>query len=192
MPGQLKRYEFVTLAVYLAGGDTREVDTEDVAIRVNELAPGRFTWRKYKSQINIEIVRALLSDAKKEKCGALLSGTGTTGWLLTEAGLEFAAKHADRVKGVPDPVERGREEKRRRKREQARVEASEAFRKHAAGEKDQVTVRDVETLFRLNEYIVGDARKNKVRRMVNALRDDDKVGIAVRFFAELALKERAR
>ena len=189
MPGQLKNHELLTLVVYLVGGDTHEVDTEDVAVKANELAPGRFTWRKYKDQINLEIVRAFLSDAKKKKYGVLLSGTGTTGWLLTETGLEFAKKVADRVDNPAAAVKRlNSSEKRRRKTEQARVAASEAFRKYAAGDQDQVTKREVETGFRLNEYIVENSRQKKVQRIVNALRDDDEVGNAVRFFAEIALR----
>jgi hypothetical protein len=43
----LSNHEIVTLAVYLLGGDSKRIDTEDVAVKSNELAPGRFTWRKY-------------------------------------------------------------------------------------------------------------------------------------------------
>jgi hypothetical protein len=63
----LSNHEIVTLAVYLLGGGTHHIDTEDIAIRANALAPGRFTWRKYPGQINIENVRTFLSDAKKPK-----------------------------------------------------------------------------------------------------------------------------
>ena len=41
--GGLSNHEIVTLAVYLLGGDTQHVDTEAIAVKVNELAPGRFT-----------------------------------------------------------------------------------------------------------------------------------------------------
>ena len=30
---------------------------DDPAAKVNELAPGRFTWLKYKDQINIELIQ---------------------------------------------------------------------------------------------------------------------------------------
>ena|SRR5690348_2011607 len=73
---ELNNHEIVTLAVYLIGGDTQYVDTEDVAFKANEIAPGRFTWRKYRSQINIENVRTFLSDAKKQKNGGYLRGAG--------------------------------------------------------------------------------------------------------------------
>ena len=72
----LTNLEIMTLAVYLLGGESKRIDTEDVAVKANGLMPGRFSWRKYKDQINIEIVRAFLSDAKKPKNGAYLSGTG--------------------------------------------------------------------------------------------------------------------
>ena len=192
MTEQLKKHELVALAVYLVGGDIHEVDTEDVAVKVNELAPGRFAWRKFRSQINLEIIRVFLSDAKKKKNGALLAGTGATGWLLTDAGLTFARANADRVDKPGRPIDRLRQdEKRRLKKEHARVASSVAFQKYAAGHQEQVTRRDVDTMFRLNEYIVGDARQKKVQRIVNALGDDEKLGKAVRFFAELALKETA-
>lgn len=43
----LPNHEIVTLAVYLLGGERQRVDTEDIAVKANELASGRFTWRKY-------------------------------------------------------------------------------------------------------------------------------------------------
>jgi len=63
--------EIVTIAVYLLGGASNYVDTEDIAVKVDELAPGRFTWRKYSDQINIDNVRKRLSDAKNPKKGGI-------------------------------------------------------------------------------------------------------------------------
>ncbi len=186
----LSNSEIVTVAVYLLGGDRKEVDTEDVAMKVNELAPGRFTWRKYKDQINIEIVRAFLSDAKKEKYGVYLQGTGSIGWLLTDAGLRFAKAGLKRLKVSPAPVERlSPLERRRRRNEQARILASEAFQKYSAGAKGAVTPRDVSEVFRLNEYIVGDSRRTKIQKLLNVFGEDKEVGDAIHFFALLALKE---
>jgi hypothetical protein len=96
----LSNHEIVTLAVYLLGGDTKYVDTEDIAVRANKIAPGRFTWRKYSDQINIENVRAFLSDAKKDKNGAFLRGAGKDGWLLTESGAAFAKAKVGSLENV--------------------------------------------------------------------------------------------
>ena len=87
---QFSNHEIVTLAAYLLGGDVRHVDTEDVAFKASELAPGRFAWRKYPDQINLEIIRVYLSDAKKLAKGGYLIRSGADGWLLTEKGVRFA------------------------------------------------------------------------------------------------------
>ena len=91
--------EVVTLAVYLLGGDQRAIDTEDVAIEAHRLAPGRFAWRKYPDQVNLELVRVYLSDAKKPAKGEWLEGSGKDGWSLTPAGLRWAKEAARTVKG---------------------------------------------------------------------------------------------
>ncbi len=96
----LSNHEIVTIAVYLLGGDTQRIETEDIAVKSNVLAPGRFTWRKYPDQINIENVRTFLSDAKKPKNGSYLLGAGKDGWILTEAGLAFATKRAKNLGAV--------------------------------------------------------------------------------------------
>jgi len=45
--------EIGILSVYLLGGESKYIDTEDIAIKADALAPGRFLWRKYKNQINM-------------------------------------------------------------------------------------------------------------------------------------------
>lgn len=65
-------------------------DREDIAIRANELAPGRFAWRKYPQNIEIEIVGKALRDAKKEKNGSLVIGDNEKGWILSPAGAQWA------------------------------------------------------------------------------------------------------
>lgn len=183
-------HELVTLAVYLLGGDGKEIHTEDVAMKVNELAPGRFTWRKYKDQIDIEIIRVVLSNAKKKQCGAYLRGTGVSGWMLTEAGLEFARSNIARVSTQASPSERlSNDEKRRRRLEQAQIASSDVFQKFKAGDLSKITKHAAETAFRLNDYIVGETRKRKVDRIVNTQGDDPEIGEAVRFLAKIVLKE---
>ena len=178
------------LRLFFVGADSRQVDTEDVAVKANELAPGRFSWRRYPDQINIEIVRAFLSDAKKNKYGAYLTGSGSSGWLLTEAGIRFAQSNIGHVQQPTQIAERlSKTERQRRTREQARIAASDAFQKFLAGRSSEVPVHDAEALFRLNEYIVGASRHNKVSRIVNTLRDDPEVGEAIHFFATIVLKE---
>jgi hypothetical protein len=86
----LANHEIVTLAVYLLGGDTHRIDAEDIAVKTNELAPRRFTWRKYPNQINLEAVRKRLWDARTPKKGGYLIGSDNAGWSLTPKGIMFA------------------------------------------------------------------------------------------------------
>lgn len=185
-PETFANHEIVAIAVYLLGGRTRPIDTEDIAVKANELAPGRFTWRKYRDQINLEIIRVYLSDAKKQSKGSYLNGTGTDGWLLTEAGLSFAKEHA----GFLVPEDLAREvvdirEKRWRRSERTRLLSTDAFQKLTAGKLDTVSSAEAAAFFRVDEYVSVEMRKKKVTRLLNAFGDDPELGKAIRALAKL-------
>lgn len=187
---RMRNYEIVTLAVYLLGGDSQYIDTEDVAVKANEIAPGRYAWRKYPGQIDLGIVRASMSDAKKKKAGGYLLGSGTKGWMLRPAGLAFAKGNAARVSDALDPEVRLTSQQRRwRSRERSRVSASTALAKLSEGRCDDVTRQDAEAVFRINDYIVGAARAAKITKLLNALGEDPEVGPAVKWLAEILRRE---
>jgi hypothetical protein len=181
----LSNHEIVTLAVYLLGGESRQVDTEDVAIKANELAPGRYVWKKYREQVNLEIIRVYLSDAKKPAKGGYLIGNGNEGWLLTERGLQFSRSHGPSLGDAQlarEPITT--QERKWRQTERSRIRASDALAKYQAGGIDAVSQEDIEGLFRLNAYIRGRARERKVLKIVNTFGDDPEVGEAVRAFGK--------
>ncbi|MGA3142279.1 MAG: hypothetical protein ABSF10_04460 [Verrucomicrobiota bacterium] len=173
----LSNHEIVTLAVYLLGGDSKRIDTEDIAVKANELAPGRFAWRKYPNQINIENVRTFLSDAKKPKNGAYLIGAGKDGWILTGAGLTFATSRVKGLGGVDlsrkalSPKERNWE-----RRERERMLSSDAFAKFSANQIDTISTQEAESFFRVDAYVTGEARKEKILRARNRFREDSELG----------------
>src|SRR5438046_284213 len=122
-------HEVVVVAAYLAGGDSSYSDTEDVAMKANEIAPGRFTWRKYKAQINIETVRKRLWDATKQEKGGYLVGSERDGWILTGAGLKFCKENLRRFKQAAVPaVRRTRREQSWIGHERARMLAESAYK----------------------------------------------------------------
>jgi hypothetical protein len=179
--------EIVTVAVFLLGGESHQVDTEDVAVKANELAPGRFLWRKYPSQINIENVRALLSSAKSLQNGYLI-GTGKEGWLLTEKGLLFARRQIDNLKGVDLSASRlSPRERHWLRNERTRLLASKALRKYEALGIEAVSAREAEAFFGVDDYITGDTRERNVLRIVNLFGDDAQLGRPVK---DLATKVR--
>src|SRR4051812_31251941 len=121
-------HELVVLATYLAGGAKDASDTEDIAIKANELAPGRFTWRKYADQINIDTVRKRLWDATKSEKGSYLIGSERTGWRLTKAGFDFARRRIKKVSTAAlSKPRKSKEESASQTREIKRLIREDAF-----------------------------------------------------------------
>jgi len=186
----LSNHEIVTLAVLLLGGESQYVDTEDVAVRVNELAPGRYTWRKYPEQINLELIRVYLSDAKKPKKGAYLLGSGNSGWMLTERGLAFARKSIALLDVIDlSSVALKPRDRQWREGQRVRMLASAAFTKFSTGQKDLVSAKEAADFFRIDDYVFGQARERRLVRFLNAFGDDPALGKMVRQLAKRLRKE---
>ena len=98
----------VVYALYLLGGDSKRIHTEDIALKCYELFPHSFSWSKYKDFPDKDIVRVALTDARKERFGPLAEGrsgqkTGLTGktsrrpvedgWMLTPIGVDWIRKN---------------------------------------------------------------------------------------------------
>lgn len=168
--------EVVTLAVFLLGGDQRAIDTEDIAFRAHQMAPGRFSWKKYPDQINLELVRVYLSDAKKPDKGKLLIGSGRTGWRLTQRGLKWAQGAARRVKNFQ--TSRTREQSRsgsideqRWRRERTRLQGTNAWKIWSSGQRD-ISFADAKEVFRIDSYAKGDLREAKLTRVTSLFSED--------------------
>lgn len=86
-PKTLSNLEIVVLALYVLGGEGGPVSTEDVAVKVNEFAPGRLAWKKYHRPDQLGACsRVRVPDRCKEgEYGRLVGGGNTTGWVLSDA-----------------------------------------------------------------------------------------------------------
>jgi hypothetical protein len=189
-PNRISNNDLVVLAVYLLGGSERYVDTEDVAVKVNSMAPGRFAWRKYPSQINLELVRVYLSDAKKKSKGVFLTGDGTRGWMLTGNGIKRASPMADRVE--PNSLTRKAllgKDRQRMSRNRAWMVNSPAFRKYVGMEVDSITKRELMDFFKLDDYLSKERWEQKMEEAVDVFGHDRKLGAAVMAIANLLRKE---
>lgn len=169
----LSNLDLVTLAVQSLGGAADRVDTEDVAKVASRLAPGRLSWRKYPDQINLELVRVYLSDAKKAKNGALVIGSGRSGWMLTQTGKARAAALAS---AGPLPAfthpRADTAATQRERAERAWVLGHPALEVLKRAGASALSPRDLESLFRVDEYILGAVRERRVARVLNAVADD--------------------
>lgn len=175
----------MVVAALLAGAKTSAVDTEDIAIKANELAPGRFTWRKYKDQINIDSVRKRLWDATKAEKGGLLIGSEKTGWRLTKVGFIFARRHLKAGPVVQAKPRVSQSESVVRTRELRRMSGEEAARKFRSGNYDSITKSDAERFFRIDDYVTGKSRAAKIERFRIMAASNQELSDTIDFMARL-------
>lgn len=108
----LTNWEIAVYALYLQGGGTRPVHTEDVALKCFELARESFSWVKYPNNPDKDIARMALIDARKEKIGTLVTGRAgrgkghstdahphrsPDGWQLNEKGITWVKENEERL-----------------------------------------------------------------------------------------------
>lgn len=176
---QFKQFEVGVMAIYLLGGATRSVDTEDAAMKCYEIAPNLFSWQKHKDQINLELVRVSLSDAKKIKNGGLLSGSGREGWRLSSKGLDWVrstgqALFATADRGIHQGGSKaGSIDTVRRERERNRLLAADSWQRWR--DMGEINIRAAREVFRIDEYTTGKMREIKVARIRAMFTEDDEL-----------------
>jgi hypothetical protein len=173
LPKVASQAELVTLALFHCRGAEKAVDTEDVAVTAHRIAPSRFSWRKYPDQINLELVRVFLSDAKKV---GLVTGSGKTGWRLTQIGLNWAETESPKFSSAS--TLRSREQSRVQsvdeahwRRERARIQGTPAWQQWTSGER-AITPHEAKKVFRIDSYATGTMRETKVTRLRALFADD--------------------
>lgn len=170
--------QVVVLALYHLGGASKLVDTEDVAIKTHEVAPGRFAWKKHPERVNLELVRVALSDGKKEAYGSLVEGSGRKGWRLSPEGIQWITKNRERLEGTDFSSERpegrgGGIDEQRWRSERIRVTSSPAWVNWKRGQ--PISSRDAKSLFRIDAYSLGKLGRGKVARLLEMFSTDREV-----------------
>jgi hypothetical protein len=177
----LSNIEIVVIAALRAGAARGHADTEDIAVKANEIGPGRFNWKKYPEQINIDTVRKRLWDARKQ---GHLVGSERDGWLLTETGSAFAHRYKQLL-GAEKTTRLTLNERKWRRMEKVRLLATVAYQKFSSGEMSHITKREAQGFFRIDPYVSESAIEDKLLRMLNAFSNDRDIGPTVRFVASL-------
>jgi hypothetical protein len=176
----ITRADLVIWAVSLLGGDQKRIDTEDIAVKAFQLDPKSFCWRKHPNQINLELVRVNLSNAKKPENGEFLTGSGRTGWSLTRKGLEWirSARSPLQPLGASDPQRRassaGSIDSGRHDRERKRILALPAWTRWANGDKS-VVLAEAREVYRLDSYSTLSVREAKLTRLRSMFGDDEEL-----------------
>jgi hypothetical protein len=182
----LANHEIVVLAAYLAGAQSASTDTEDIAVKANDLAPGRFSWRKYKKQINIDTVRKRLWDATKPEKGGYLIGSEKSGWRLTKSGFDFAKRTLRGMKTkLSNKGRTSQNERVAQTREAKRMMNEEAFRKFSQGMAASITKSEAERFFRVDDYVTGKFRTAKIERFKIMASKNKNLSAAIDFLSNL-------
>ncbi|MFC1720109.1 hypothetical protein ACFL00_03100 [Pseudomonadota bacterium] len=177
LTNEISKSDLIIFSVYRLGGESKFVDTEDVAKTVDEIAPGQFIWRKYPDQINLELVRVILANAKKQQNGQLLEGSGKRGWTLTLNGLDWINKNKKKVtaavkSGVRITAKRsGSVDSQRIDREKSRILSMDAWTQWVDASIPP-SVSDAKAIFRIDSYSRGTMLALKINRLLKIFSSD--------------------
>jgi hypothetical protein len=157
-PEEISSYELTVLACFLEGGATKLVHTEDLAIRAFHLAPHRFGWRKYPDRIDLDTVRSSLSNARKDKSGALVQGSKDSRWSLTPKGMQWVEEARQKFPKLFEGEAILGQDRRSAliqasDREAERLRNSDAYLKWLSGRLGDWTVYDFFKATRTSEYL---------------------------------------
>lgn len=167
--------QLVTIAVAILNGDTGHADREEVAIKVNDIAPGRFNWRKYPERIDLDAVGTALRSAKKTQNGGLIVGNNTIGWMLSPAGLKWIktidldAIYEKLLINKIKPVSISANQEVERKR----LCNTRAYKLFISGKSKAIALQDFYEFARVNEYFHTKARQRRYTIIANAVIDDN-------------------
>jgi hypothetical protein len=148
----LPSYQIAALASYLVGAGEKAVHTEDIALKAFELAPNRFSWKKYPNNIDLEAVRVALRHGTEPQHGSLLSGSMETGWMLTPEGLQWATQAEETITGGVTSKARRGSHQAALDAEVDRILSTSAWEKARLGRQDDISVYEFQSLARVNEY----------------------------------------
>jgi hypothetical protein len=166
---ELSNPEILTLAVYLCGGAISPINLEDAAIEAFNLAPKKFSWKKYEDQIDLRIVQYALQDAAKQHIG-FLKGDAKHGYMLTQTGLEWAEKIHEREQ--LSTTSRKLSPSDLVLKEQIRLKNTRAYEKFRDGDEEKITVIDFREFTRVNDYFPEHIRKQRFIKIDNAVKGD--------------------
>jgi len=187
---KIKNIELITLALYQAGGASKFVDTETIAVISDKLDDQRFKWKKkeYKNFIDKVLVFDTLRAAKARKIGSFLKGNDDQGWILTPAGLEFCKKSKDIFKETVVRKKRiSKVEKNFLNREQDRIIQTKAFNKFFNNKKEEITDEDIKDLFRVDDYSSKLDVQKRITNMLDNFKESETVYQLINTYKERAI-----
>jgi len=187
---ELSNHQIVTIVVALLGGDADHIDREDIAIKADELATGKFNWRKYPNRIDLDAIGVALRDAKKAKNSSLVVGSNIRGWMLSSNGLKWLVA----LNQSKDLVEFSFENLISKIfdsliSEQKRLLSTNAYNLFLQGKKIDITKLDFFEFTRTNEYFKTKANERRYTIVENAIINHTDLEATWNYLVEKFIKE---
>ena len=198
--------DLVVYVLALLGGESGQVHTEDIAIKCFELFPDSFSWTKYPQYPDKDIVRVALTDARKSKYGALVTGrSGQTkgqssvtkrsptpdGWMLTETGIEWFRKNSKNFNSATG-TQKVKDRRQQILRQLRRIREHSLFKKFQKGSSDfHPSIGELAELLRCRvdaEPNVWDQRLETIKKKAHATSQEELVRF-IQACREIYLKE---
>lgn len=170
----MSNVHLVTIAIANLGGHEKYVDVEDIAIQVNQLAPGKFSWRKYPQYIDLQVVNYALQDARRERNGGLIVGRSSKGWMLSLAGMEWINSLDTTGKDAGRELVSYRKGSllRSQELELNRLRRTEAFDLYLSNRTEELTLIDLYKFARINEYFPAKTRLRRFTFIQSVVKTD--------------------
>ena len=165
---KLSNQEIVTVAIYVLGSGVGTFDIETIAKKADELAPGRFRWKTDPNMISDSNTWDALSNARKK--GFILQQANeknTDSYLITEEGVKFSEKNLNKIKDFDQSKIRIAVSKEIYENTKNRLITTAAYQKAKNLKIDQITIKEFNQFFRLNDYMKNTQKQEKIQKIKN-------------------------
>ena len=165
---KLSNQEIVTVAIYVLGSGVGTFDIETIAKKADELAPGRFRWKTDPNMISDSNTWDALSNARKK--GFILQQANeknTDSYLITEEGVKFSEKNINKIKDFDQSKIRIAVSKEIYENTKNRLITTAAYQKAKNLKIDQITIKEFNQFFRLNDYMKNTQKQEKIQKIKN-------------------------
>ena len=178
--------EIVTIALYKLGGGIGSFDIETIAKEADNLAPGRFRWKTDPNMISDSNTWDALSNARKKKYILQQSHEkNTDSYLLTEEGIKFSQANYKKVESFDQSKIRSIVSKEIFDNTKLRLKSSIAYKKVLENKKSEISLREYNDFFRINDYMKKSQKNEKIQKIKNLFISDKEFKKVVDLIAEI-------
>jgi len=170
MKERLNIVEILLQSIYSIGGMQKYLDTEDIAKKAYKISPNSFCWKKYQDQIDIGKIRVNLNLAKNKN---YVIGNEKSGWMLNDKGLDIIETTKNKSKNG-FKLRTSKKDLIEQDKEILRISNSEVYHNYIE-DKIKPTFRQAEAVFSIDSYVLGDRRKQRIKKVINLCKNNQKI-----------------